>query len=399
MSATNAARLAVDLRRRRLELLARAARDRHPRALARQRRRDRRARSPGWRPSPARPVPSIPRSTTVNAIGADGPGDQVRSRRAAFAAEARRARPALEGPRGGRDRDLRRPRRPPRPTCEGHLVRGHVHGDRRRPAASPAPPTSGRARAGADPLLERQRQPRLERRRAARRAGMAVKLRPPDADETDILATTAPRLLDPHARGLPRAPARSGNPIPRPGQPDMEKLGAWLGEHPEAQPSIPSTLGIEPPASFATRPLLLPAHASSSSTPTATGPGSAIAGGPRPATRSGSPTTTRARSGRDYLFDELASASATARFASSSCSSFAAEGDPIDDPTAVWPDDSRARRRGHARDHRRRRRPRGRRPHRRLRPAPPRRRNRAFGRPRPSRTSHGVFGLRLPAPG
>jgi catalase len=41
-------------------------------------------------------------------------------------------------------------------------------------------------------------------------------------------------------------------PDPETGQPDMEKVGAWLGEHPEAQTAIQSVLTREPPASFAT---------------------------------------------------------------------------------------------------------------------------------------------------
>src|SRR5436305_3864016 len=81
--------------------------------------------------------------------------------------------------------------------------------------------------------------------------GMAIKLRPAGGDETDMLATTARAFAT-------RTPEeflellRLRKPDPETGQPDMEKLGAWLGEHPEAQPSIASTMGLEPPASFAT---------------------------------------------------------------------------------------------------------------------------------------------------
>jgi catalase len=81
--------------------------------------------------------------------------------------------------------------------------------------------------------------------------GLAVKLRPEGGDETDMLATTA--------RAFPvRTPEeflellRLRAPDPETGEPDMEKLGAFLAAHPEAQPSIASTVGLEPPASFAT---------------------------------------------------------------------------------------------------------------------------------------------------
>src|SRR3712207_9577896 len=41
-------------------------------------------------------------------------------------------------------------------------------------------------------------------------------------------------------------------PDPETGQPDMEKLGAFLAEHPEAQPAIQAVLMKEPLRSFAT---------------------------------------------------------------------------------------------------------------------------------------------------
>src|SRR5205814_5337322 len=81
--------------------------------------------------------------------------------------------------------------------------------------------------------------------------GLAVKLRPEGGDETDMLATTA-RAFSTRTPEEFLELLRIRKPDPETGQPDMEKLGAWLGEHPEAQPSIASPVGIEPPASFAT---------------------------------------------------------------------------------------------------------------------------------------------------
>ena len=80
--------------------------------------------------------------------------------------------------------------------------------------------------------------------------GLAVKLRP-DGEETDILATTSIAFSN-------RTPEdflellELRRPDPETGQPDMAKLGAWLGEHPEAQTAIQSILGVGPPASYAT---------------------------------------------------------------------------------------------------------------------------------------------------
>ena len=45
---------------------------------------------------------------------------------------------------------------------------------------------------------------------------------------------------------------RAREPDPETGQPDMEKVGAFLGEHPEALPAIQATLGTDPPESYAT---------------------------------------------------------------------------------------------------------------------------------------------------
>ena len=81
--------------------------------------------------------------------------------------------------------------------------------------------------------------------------GLSVKLRPEDGDESDMLATTSRAFIV-------RTPEeflevlRLRAPDPETGQPDMEKLGAFLAAHPEAQPAIASTAGIEPHASFAT---------------------------------------------------------------------------------------------------------------------------------------------------
>ena len=79
---------------------------------------------------------------------------------------------------------------------------------------------------------------------------MAVKLRPENGDETDIVAVTNPTFPT-------RTPEeflellRLRRPDPETGQPDMEKLGAFLAAHPESQPAVQATFVVEPPASFA----------------------------------------------------------------------------------------------------------------------------------------------------
>src|SRR5437868_2734830 len=81
--------------------------------------------------------------------------------------------------------------------------------------------------------------------------GFAVKLRGADGLETDILATTSPAFVT-------RTPEeflellQLRRPDPETGQPDFEKLGAFLAAHPEAQTAIQGTVGVGPLASFAT---------------------------------------------------------------------------------------------------------------------------------------------------
>src|SRR5918999_6065355 len=64
--------------------------------------------------------------------------------------------------------------------------------------------------------------------------GMAVKLYLPDGSRTDMVALSLPVFFA-------RTPedflefTRARKPDPETGQPDMERIGAWLGAHPEAQ--------------------------------------------------------------------------------------------------------------------------------------------------------------------
>ena len=45
---------------------------------------------------------------------------------------------------------------------------------------------------------------------------------------------------------------RARKPDPETGQPDMERIGAWLAAHPEAGPAIQAAVTAPPPASYAT---------------------------------------------------------------------------------------------------------------------------------------------------
>ena len=73
----------------------------------------------------------------------------------------------------------------------------------------------------------------------------------PDGSKTDIVALNLPCFFA-------RTPedflefTRARKPDPETGQPDFDKVGAWLEKHPEAGPSIQAAVSAEPPESYAT---------------------------------------------------------------------------------------------------------------------------------------------------
>ena len=80
---------------------------------------------------------------------------------------------------------------------------------------------------------------------------MAVKLYLADGSTTDIVCVTTPVFVVRTPEDfLELMLARK--PDPETGQPDMERLGAFLGAHPESMPAIQHTLGNPPPVSYLT---------------------------------------------------------------------------------------------------------------------------------------------------
>jgi catalase len=166
--------------------------------------------------------------------------------------------------------------------------------------------------------------------------GMAVKLRGGDTEEIDILATTTPAFVT-------RTPEdflelmRARVPDPETGEPDMEKLGAYLGAHPEAQTAIQATLGGEPLASFATAPYYSP-HTFWLIDD---------AGERHPARYRWLPEAGEQRiaddeareRGRDYLHAELAERLTSDPIRFRLRLQLPADDDPLDDATALWPED------------------------------------------------------------
>jgi catalase len=166
--------------------------------------------------------------------------------------------------------------------------------------------------------------------------GMAVKLRPENGDEADILGTTNPAFAT-------RTPEeflellRLRRPDPETGQPDMEKLGAFLAAHPEAQPAIQATIGVEPPASLAQ---LVYRSPHSFKLVDGDGEGTWVRFRWRPeAGEAHIPDDDARERGRDYLREELAERLRGGPVGFELQFQVAAEDDPIDDSTAIWPED------------------------------------------------------------
>jgi catalase len=163
--------------------------------------------------------------------------------------------------------------------------------------------------------------------------GMAVKFYLPDGSTTDIVALSLPCFFV-------RTPedflefTRTRKPDPETGQPDMEKVGAWLGAHPEAQQAIQAAVGAEPPESYATV-----AYNSIHSFRwiDADGNGRFLRYRWEPEAGESTISDDEARErGRDYLREDILERGGAAFRL---LVVLAEEGDPVDDPTVAWPDE------------------------------------------------------------
>jgi catalase len=166
--------------------------------------------------------------------------------------------------------------------------------------------------------------------------GLAVKLRPEDGDETDMLATTS--------RAFPvRTPEeflellRLRAPDPETGQPDTEALGKFLAAHPEAQPAIASTMGIEPPASFATVHYYSP-HAFRLLDRADNGTWIRFRWRPEAGEHRIEDAEARAK-GPNYMLDELAKRVDEGPVRFDLLLQVASDGDSLHDPTEIWPEE------------------------------------------------------------
>ena len=164
--------------------------------------------------------------------------------------------------------------------------------------------------------------------------GMAVKFYLPDGGTSDIVALTLPvffvRTVDDFI-----AFTRSRRPDPETGQPDMEAIGAFMGEHPETAAALQLILPtFVPPRSYATCAF-----------------NSLHAFRLEPAGRwvrwriepeagvEHLPDGEIDGAGPEYLQEEIRARLEREPVRFRLLARLGEEGDPIDDPTAPWPDD------------------------------------------------------------
>src|SRR6188508_3240674 len=163
--------------------------------------------------------------------------------------------------------------------------------------------------------------------------GLAVKFYLPDGSTTDIVALSLPCFFA-------RTPedflefTRARKPDPETGEPDMEKVGGWLGAHPEAVPAIQAALSADPPGSYATV-TYNSIHAFRWTAPDGTERWVRYRLEPEAGESSLSPEEAKER-GRDYLQEEILARDVAAF---RMVVAIAGDGDDVNDPTVAWPED------------------------------------------------------------
>jgi catalase len=156
--------------------------------------------------------------------------------------------------------------------------------------------------------------------------GMAVKFYLPDGGKTDVVALSLPCFFVRTPEDFIEFTKARLEP---------EKLMPdFLGAHPEALPAIQAALGADPPESYATC-AYNSIHAYRWEDATGGSRSVRYRFEPEEGERTLPGDEAKAR-GRDYLRDEILGRSETAF---RMVVTIAAEDDPVDDPTAAWPDD------------------------------------------------------------
>jgi catalase len=166
--------------------------------------------------------------------------------------------------------------------------------------------------------------------------GMAVKFYLPDGTTADVSAISLPVFFTRTPEDL-LAFNEARRPDPATGQPDMDKVGAYLGEHPEAMDAVMAAVSHPIPASYATL-TYYGIHAFGF----VAADDSVRHGRYRFVPEAGEASISEedaAAQPPDYLREELTDRLARGPAAFDVDLQLAADGDPLDDPTAAWPDE------------------------------------------------------------
>jgi catalase len=166
--------------------------------------------------------------------------------------------------------------------------------------------------------------------------GLAVKLYLDDGTRTDLVALTLPRFFVRTAEDFLEF-TRARRPDPETGQPDMQKLGAFLEAHPEALPAIQHALSQPAPESYA-RLAYHGIHAFRWIGPDGSERWTRYSWRPV-AGEAGLSDEEASSRGPDYLQDELRERIAREPVEFTLEVALAEDGDDPNDPTEPWPDE------------------------------------------------------------
>jgi catalase len=166
--------------------------------------------------------------------------------------------------------------------------------------------------------------------------GLAVKLYLPEGGTTDIVCISRRQFFVRNAEDFLEF-TRARKPDPETGQPDLAKLGAFLGAHPEAGPAVQEQLESKPPVSYGTT-AFNSLHAFRFTAPDGTQRWVRYHWEPEAGEATLDDDEAQDRD-RDYLQAELAERLEAGPIAFVLSAAIAQDGDPIEDPTVAWPDE------------------------------------------------------------
>ena len=166
--------------------------------------------------------------------------------------------------------------------------------------------------------------------------GMAVKFYLPDGSTTDIVALSLPAFFTRTPEDL-LSFNEARRPNPATGEPDIEKVGVYLADHPESVPAVTAAISHPIPASYAAL-----AYHGLHAFGFIAADGMIRYGRYHLVPIDGESSLTEEEAAvqtPDYLREELVDRLSGGPASFAVQVQLAGEGDPLHDPTAAWPDD------------------------------------------------------------